>query len=47
LTRIDDVVRRIEIPGKQSRIRIEIFSFEQCKINNESKGIEEEQKLNN
>jgi hypothetical protein len=28
LTCIDDVVRRIKIPGTQSRIRIELFSFE-------------------
>jgi hypothetical protein len=34
----------IEIPGTQSRIRIElnIFSFEQCTKNDENKKIEEE-----
>jgi hypothetical protein len=40
LTRIDDVVRRIEIPGTQSRIRIKLFSLEQCTKNDENKRIE-------
>jgi hypothetical protein len=34
---------QIKIPGTQSRVRIELFSLEQCTANNESKRVEEEQ----